>query len=1162
MKDRNNPSNSKRTTGSNIRWFVSIAILTFLPMIAAMAKADTNPDPAWVALGKTATVGTTGSDEDVTVTASTDNAPATYTVKTAKGLAWIAWVTNEGKTYSQTTTTSTEPNYDSFYPASAGFEGCTVELANDIPLIFPGNTAENTESWVPIGRTSYIFKGTFNGNNHTISNLTITKEYQSYNRIGLFGSIKGGSINDLTVTGTIQLSSYESTSSDKFIGGIVGFSAGNIKNCHNQCEIDYGSYEKESGTINAGGITGKINESGCSITNCSNQGKISGEKASYCYAGGIVGTVSNIEAISNCFNSGEIEVTATACTAGGIVGSNGQLISNCYSTGAVKAHVDDSNSENSCCAGGIAGINDENTITNCYSTGAVSATHSGKSTSSNSCCAGGIVGNSASVNSSTISNCLALNNNGSAAISATATNGVSTYIGRIVGKYYTYNADDNNGTVFSNNHASTLTTMPDNYTYDKATDKKDGADIYLEDNISAILNAGISGSATSPWAYTDDKLPTLNVWTEQTKPQQPSLEKTSYLAHLSNWVTYGQTANVGTSGTDVTVTSTANGVTYTAHTVKGLAWIAWVTNEGKKDSDDQGKNYPEKTGFEDCIVEIDNNIANDKLSLAKPADVDDNFETSWIPIGNYKSFKGTFNGNNKTITDLSITKEYSYIGLFGSIDGGSVKDLTVEGKIEITLVYSSRIGGIVGDFSGDGSIYNCHNKCSIKATYNDSNNSSATNIGGIVGYIESGSPKVTNCSNQGDISSTGNTRNVFGGIIGFNSSGIISNCFNTGKIEATSKLNSIAGGIAGINLNKISNCYSTGAITTTIEKVNDTSLAGGIAGNNQSSITNCYSTGEISLTINASSGLIIIGAGGITGSFNPNSATSIISNCLALNKSIKVSATGHPIYVGRVIGTNSSQPTLTGNYASTLTTMPAGYTYEKGADKKDGADIYLEGDLAAILDAGQAPSPWVYTNNYLPTLKNLPGQPSQSKTAYLANKKIDPDPGNLPDNDDYTPPVYYIVTIPAVEGATTDPVAGDYEVEAWDSFGFYLTLEPAYDQSAPVVTTDRGETLEPRSYDGKYIVKYVRSDVDIAIEGITANEPPVANAVLTAGTRLWTEQQTLCIHTDTAGQLHLFTLAGSLYRTIELAPGDTRQPVPSGIYIARLNGQAIKILVP
>ncbi len=127
MKDRNNPSNRNRTNGNYFRWFVSIAILTFLPMIAAVAKAQADPEPAWVTLAQTAQVGTEQSSTDVTATSTTEienAAPIRYTVKTAKGLAWIAWVTNTGKTYSQTTTTSTEPNYDSYYPAKAGFEGC------------------------------------------------------------------------------------------------------------------------------------------------------------------------------------------------------------------------------------------------------------------------------------------------------------------------------------------------------------------------------------------------------------------------------------------------------------------------------------------------------------------------------------------------------------------------------------------------------------------------------------------------------------------------------------------------------------------------------------------------------------------------------------------------------------------------------------------------------------------------------------------------------------------------------------------------------------------------------------------------------------------------------------------------------------------------------
>ena len=77
-------------------------------------------------------------------------------------------------------------------------------------------------------------------------------------------------------------------------------------------------------------------------------------------------------------------------------------------------------------------------------------------------------------------------------------------------------------------------------------------------------------------------------------------------------------------------------------------------------------------------------------------------------------------------------------------------------------------------------------------------------------------------------------------------------------------------------------------------------------------------------------------------------------------------------------------------------------------------------------------------------------------------------------------PVYYDVTLPSVEGATTDPAAGTYSVEAKESFRFFLTLDEAYSQSQPVVITDRGETITPRTSDGAYIVKTVHSDVSIS----------------------------------------------------------------------------------
>ena len=45
----------------------------------------------------------------------------------------------------------------------------------------------------------------------------------------------------------------------------------------------------------------------------------------------------------------------------------------------------------------------------------------------------------------------------------------------------------------------------------------------------------------------------------------------------ADWSVYGQTAHVGTDGIDVSVSD----ATYTVKTPRGLAWIAWVTNNGK-----------------------------------------------------------------------------------------------------------------------------------------------------------------------------------------------------------------------------------------------------------------------------------------------------------------------------------------------------------------------------------------------------------------------------------------------------------------------------------------------------------------------------------------------------------------------------------------------------
>lgn len=176
---------------------------------------------------------------------------------------------------------------------------------------------------------------------------------------------------------------------------------------------------------------------------------------------------------------------------------------------------------------------------------------------------------------------------------------------------------------------------------------------------------------------------------------------------------------------------------------------------------------------------------------------------------------------------------------------------------------------------------------------------------------------------------------------------------------------------------------------------------------------------------------------------------------------------------------------------------------------------------------------------------------TRSATATV-NSTPDPDPE----------PTYYTVTLPSVEGAATDPVAGDYDVESSDNFRFYLTLDADYNQSVPVVTTSRGETITPRTSDGAYIVKYVHSDLVISIGGIVKNPPPVANAEIQSGTRIFTRDGNLFITTDRPARAQVFALTGQLIRSLDLPAGTTRvDPLTDGIYIVRLSDGTVQKVV-
>ena len=103
------------------------------------------------------------------------------------------------------------------------YEGKTVEVIQNIELA--------GEEWIPIGSETNRFKGTFEGNYHTIDHLSINKE--NGDNQGLFGYIENAIIQDVILQ-NVNISVTKGI----FTGGIVGrYEASSIIRCGVEGEI-------------------------------------------------------------------------------------------------------------------------------------------------------------------------------------------------------------------------------------------------------------------------------------------------------------------------------------------------------------------------------------------------------------------------------------------------------------------------------------------------------------------------------------------------------------------------------------------------------------------------------------------------------------------------------------------------------------------------------------------------------------------------------------------------------------------------------------------------------------------------------------------------------------------------------------------------------------
>ena len=225
---------------------------------------------------------------------------ATITATAAEGgytaQCTVAVVPADGYTYDRETNTYTVFNEEGlrFWADNGKGGGCV--LVSDIVLAKPDDGESN---WTPVsGRQS------FNGNGHTIANMTIVgTETDKY--VGMFSEAEGV-IENLILKDVDIRSSYSSTNVMDYayigsIAGGIGF-GGRISNCHVTGTLS--NSNKDSRAV--GGIVGTINAA--NIEGCSFIGEINAPNSFY--AGGILGEsinyLGNPDNLKGCLFSGKI----------------------------------------------------------------------------------------------------------------------------------------------------------------------------------------------------------------------------------------------------------------------------------------------------------------------------------------------------------------------------------------------------------------------------------------------------------------------------------------------------------------------------------------------------------------------------------------------------------------------------------------------------------------------------------------------------------------------------------------------------------------------------------------------------------------------------------------------------------------------------------------
>ncbi|MGC3977087.1 MAG: YDG domain-containing protein [Paludibacteraceae bacterium] len=683
------------------------------------------------------------------------------------------------------------------------------KVMNDIDLasyLASGGAGYNSGAgWNPIG----TFTGTFDGGGHILSNLSINGTSISQ-YVGLFG-INSGTIQNIVLKDAHVSGNYS-------VGSLVGWNNNTVSVC---CVTG------SSSVVGRNTVGGLVGWNANTISNCYTTCSVSGTDAS---VGGLAGCNSSTAVIQYCYACGA--VSGTNNYPGGLIGYNGGAVTNSYYNSATSGQSN-------------TGKGIPLTTTDMVK----SATYSGWDFS--------FVWNIIEGSSYPYLRALTvspftppvLTIGGTFTVSdkvydgttaATITSQSLTLAGIASGDVVTLNA----GASFVDANVGTGKTVT------LATSTFGGAQ-------GGKYNLSLTGAPVTTAS--------ISKQTVVSTPAAPMLSGKTATSVTLNTVAgceyrvnggFWQDSPVFTGLTPSTAYSFTQRVKATANTNASAESAALTVSTLMDGSGTQIDPWQIRTAAD--LDAVRNNLSHyyklmndiDLAAYVASGGAGYNGGYGWDPIN---GFTGHFDGQNHTLSNLSISRSSNNIGLFAVCSGAVIQNLTLSNA---SVIGGTNTGCLSGYVDLSSSITNCHITGSTVTNGSSDNNY----IGGLLGHSKASA--VSGCDFSGSVTGPG----PVGGLIGINdnygaTTGTVSKCYSTGTVNGTYN----SGGLVGFSSGTISDCYSAAAVT-------GNNKAGGLVGTSDGTVTNCYSYGPVSSTYNTG-GLMGYNYGSVTSSYY-NSATS------------------------------------------------------------------------------------------------------------------------------------------------------------------------------------------------------------------------------------------------------------------------------------------------